>query len=142
MDGNSGYNQIKVHPENKEMNAFPSPKGVFFSIKSCPLAENCKSYVFNGNDDHIQGTLVDMVNCYIDDLVFKLHQNLENLKFLEIVINRRRRSYLGQIKVRRRGFTVRQRKREVNPIRIKAITRLSPQRTYGNSKDTRLSCVY
>lgn len=71
MDGYLGYNQIKMHPNDTEMTAFRSAKGIFcyqvmpFGLKSAGATYQRAMTV------NFKKILEDIVECYVDDLVIK-----------------------------------------------------------------------
>ena len=71
MDGFSGYNQIKMAPEDEELTAFRTPKGIYcypvmpFGLKNAGATyQRTMTNIFN---DILHNT----IECYVDDLVVK-----------------------------------------------------------------------
>ncbi|KAL0373848.1 UNVERIFIED_CONTAM: hypothetical protein Sradi_3300500 [Sesamum radiatum] len=71
MDGSSGYHQIRMAPANKELMAFPTPKGIYchkvmsFGLKNVDATyQRAMQRIF---DDMLH----KKIECYVDDLVVK-----------------------------------------------------------------------
>ena len=85
MNGFSGYNQIKMAPEDEELTAFRTPKEVYcytvmpFGLKNAGATyQRAMTHVFN---DMLHNT----VECYVDDLVVKTRKRQHHLADLRRV---------------------------------------------------------
>ena len=94
MDGSSGYNQIRMAPEDEELTAFRTPKGIYcykvmpFGLKNAGATyQRAMQWIF---DDILHKT----VQCYVDDLVVKTKKRGDHLRDLRIVFNRLRKYQL------------------------------------------------
>ncbi|PKU60192.1 RNA-directed DNA polymerase [Dendrobium catenatum] len=137
MDGSSGYNQIKMAPEDKKHTSFRTPIGIFcytvmpFGLKNAGATyQRAMTHIF---DDLIH----QKVECYVDDLVVKSLGRNDHLKDLRIVFERIRKFDLkmnplkcafGVSSGKFLGYVVRHRGIEIDPNKIKAITEMPPPR--------------
>ena len=71
MDGFSGYNQIKIYPEDEKLTSFRTPLGVYcytvmpFGLKNVVATyQQAMNVIFH---EHIR----KIVECYIDDITVK-----------------------------------------------------------------------
>jgi ribonuclease HI/transposase InsO family protein len=135
MDGSSGYNQIKMAPEDAIHTAFRTPKGIYcynvmpFGLKNAGATyQRAMTVIFND-------LLHEVVECYVDDLVVKTKNKIDHLNDLQIVFDRLRRHNLkmnplkcafGVSSGKFLGFVVRYRGIEIDPLKIKAIQDLRP----------------
>nr|GMD14390.1 uncharacterized protein LOC109150426 [Ipomoea batatas] len=85
MDGSSGYNQIRMAPEDEELTAFRTPKGIYcykvmpFGLKNAGATyQRAKQKIF---DDMLH----KMVECYVDDMVVKSKIRTDHLGHLRKV---------------------------------------------------------
>lgn len=86
MDGSSGYNQIRMSPEDEELTAFRTPKGIY-CYKVMPFGSNMPEQPINTCHAEIFNDMLHKnVECYIDDLVVKTKKS-DNLKDLRMVFN-------------------------------------------------------
>ena len=76
MDGFSGYNQIKMHPDDEKHTSFWTPLDVFcytimsFGLKNAgAIYQHAMSVIFR---DHLRKT----VECYVDDIAIKSCEQL------------------------------------------------------------------
>ncbi|KAI0494874.1 hypothetical protein KFK09_025020 [Dendrobium nobile] len=138
MDGSSGYNQIKMAPEDEKFTAFRTPIGVFcykvmpFGLKNAGATyQRAMTVIF---DELIH----EQVECYVDDLVVKSKVRSDHLRDLRIVFERLRKHDLkmnplkcafGVSAGKFLGFIVRYRGIEIDPSMIKAIVDLKPPRS-------------
>ncbi|XP_028548535.1 uncharacterized protein LOC114579037, partial [Dendrobium catenatum] len=138
MDDSSGYNQIKMTPEDEKFTAFKTPIGVFcykvmpFGLKNAGATyQRAMTRIF---DDLIH----QQVECYIDDLVVKSHQREYHLHDLRIIFERLRHYDLkmnplkcdfGVTTGKFLGFVVRHRRIEIDPSKIKAIFDVPPPKS-------------
>jgi len=79
MDGFSGYNQIKMYPNDEKNTSFRTPLGVFcytimpFGLKNVGATyQHAMSIIFC---DHLR----KMVECYVDDIAIKSHDKNNHL---------------------------------------------------------------
>ena len=143
MDGFSGYNQIKMAPEDEELTAFKTPKGIYcytimpFGLKNAGATyQRTMTNIFN---DILHNT----VECYVDDLVVKTKKRENHLNDLRKVFDRLQKYQLkmnplkcafGVTSGKFLGFVVRYRGIEIDPTKIKAIMEMLPPR---NLRDLR-----
>ncbi|KAI5316794.1 hypothetical protein L3X38_036501 [Prunus dulcis] len=137
MDGFSGYNQIKMAPEDQEKTAFRTPKGIYcytvmpFGLKNAGATyQRAMTTIFN---DMLHNT----IECYVDDLVVKTRKREHHLSDLKRVFDRLRKHQLkmnplkcafGVTSGKFLGFVVRHRGIEIDPSKIKAIREMPPPR--------------
>ena len=94
MDGSSGYNQIRMAPEDEQLTAFRTPKGIYcykvmpFGLKNA--GANYQRAMQRIFDDILHKT----VQCYVDDLVVKTKKRGDHLRDLRIVFIRLRKYQL------------------------------------------------
>nr|MCH9869614.1 RNA-directed DNA polymerase [Serratia marcescens] len=135
MDGSSGYNQIKMAPEDEKHTAFRTPLGIYcykvmpFGLKNAGATyQRAMTYIF---DDLIH----KLVECYVDDLVVKSRSRTDHLEDLRTVFVRLRKHSLkmnplkcafGVSTGKFLGFVVKHRGIEIDPSKIKAITEMPP----------------
>jgi hypothetical protein len=137
MDGSSGYNQIKMNPEDAFDTAFRTPKGNFyytvmpFGLKNAGSTyQRAMTYIL---DDLIHHS----VECYVDDMVVKTKDPRSHQDDLRVVFEQLRRHQLKMNPLKCAfavhsgvflGFVVRHRDIEIEPKKIKAIRdMLAPQ---------------
>jgi hypothetical protein len=71
MDGFSGYNQIKMEPEDEELIAIRTPKGIYcYKVMSFRL-KNAGATYQRAMTVVLDGLLYDIVECYIHDIIIK-----------------------------------------------------------------------
>jgi len=87
MDGFSGYNQIKMYPEDKKHTSFRSPVRIYcytmmpFGLKNVGATyQRAMNVIFC---KHIR----DTVECYVDDIAVKSHDKGDHLADLRRVFN-------------------------------------------------------
>ncbi|NAU33237.1 hypothetical protein EE082_27575, partial [Klebsiella pneumoniae] len=138
MDGSSGYNQIKMAPEDERFTAFRTPIGTYcykvmpFGLKNAGATyQRAMTFIF---DDLIH----QQVECYVDDLVVKSKISKNHVQDLRIVFERLRKHELkmnplkcafGVTAGKFLGFIVRHRGIEIDPSKIKAILEMKPPRS-------------
>jgi hypothetical protein len=137
MDGYSGYNQIKMSPEDEELTAFRTPKGIY-CYKVMPFGlKNAGATYQRAMTIILDGLLYKIVECYIDDIVVKSKREKDHLKHLEMVFERLRKHKLkmnpmkcafGVSSGKFLGFVVTKRGIEIDPTKIKTIVNM-PQPT-------------
>ncbi|KAI5347393.1 hypothetical protein L3X38_015272 [Prunus dulcis] len=138
MDGFSGYNQIKMAPEDEELTAFRTPKGVYcytvmpFGLKNAGATYK-RAMTINFSD-----MLHNTIECYVDDLVVKTKKREHHLNDLKRVFDRLQKHQLkmnplkcafGVTSGKFLGFVVRHCGIEIDPSKIKAILEIPPPRT-------------
>ncbi|XP_062103347.1 uncharacterized protein LOC133814399 [Humulus lupulus] len=135
MDGFSGYNQIKMAPEDEELTAFRTLKGIFcykvvpFGLKNAGATyQRAMAMIF---EDMLHNT----IECYDDDLVVKKKKRKDHLDDLKWVFDRLRKHQLkmnplkfafGVASGKFLGFIVRHRGIEIDPAKIKEILEMPP----------------
>ncbi|CAL9018761.1 unnamed protein product [Prunus brigantina] len=130
MDGSSGYNQIRMSPEDEELTAFRTPKGIY-CYKVMPFGlKNVGATYQRAMQKIFSDMLHKNVECYVDDLVIKSKRREDHLKDLRMVFNRFRKYQLkmnplkcafGVTSGKFLGFIVKHRGIEVDQTKIKAI---------------------
>ena len=137
IDGFSEYNQIKMAPEDEELTAFRTPKGIYcytvmpFGLKNARATyQRAMTIIFND-------MLHNIVECYVDDLVVKSRKREHRLMDLRRVFDTLRKHQLkmnplkcafGVTSGKFLGFVVRYRGIEIDPTKIKAIREMPPPR--------------
>ena len=76
MDGFSGYNQIKIYPDDEKYTSFRIPQGVYF-YTVMPFGLKIAGATYRGAMntifyEHIHKT----VECYVDDITVKSHAKM------------------------------------------------------------------
>lgn len=135
MDGYSGYNQIKMAPEDEELTAFRTPKGIFcyrvmpFGLKNAGATYQRAMTII------LDGLLYDIVECYIDDIVVKSKHERDLLNHLAIVFERLRQHNLkmnpmkcafGVSSGKFLGFVVTRHGIQIDPTKIQAVVKMPP----------------
>ncbi|KAK1668161.1 hypothetical protein QYE76_056320 [Lolium multiflorum] len=130
MDGSSGYNQIKMDPDDAIHTAFRTPKGNFY-YTIMPFGLKNAGATYQRAMTRVLGDLFHhKVECYIDDLVVKTKDRRDHKEDLRVVFERLRRHQLRMNPLKCAfavqsgvflGFVVRHRGIEVEPKKIKAI---------------------
>jgi hypothetical protein len=91
MDGSSGYNQIRMAPEDEELTAFQTSKGIY-CYKVMPFGlKNAGATYQRAMQKIFDDILHKIVQCYVDDLVVKTRKREELIQDLRIVFNRLRK---------------------------------------------------
>jgi len=91
MDGFSGYNQIKMAPEDQELTAFRTPKGIY-CYKVMPFGlKNAGATYQHAITVVLDGLLYEIVECYTGDIVVKSKCEKDHLKHLAMVFERLRK---------------------------------------------------
>ena len=87
MDGFSGYNQIKMYPEDDKHTSFRTPLGVYcytvmpFGLKNAGATyQHAMSTIFR---DHLRKT----VECYVGDIAIKSRDKNDLLRDLRTMFN-------------------------------------------------------
>ena len=71
MDGFSGYNQIKMAPEDEELTAFLTPKGIYCYTVMPSGLKNAGATYQGAMATVFEDMLHNTIECYVDDLVAK-----------------------------------------------------------------------
>ncbi|KAI0492320.1 hypothetical protein KFK09_026591 [Dendrobium nobile] len=88
IDGSSGYNQIKMAPEDEKHTSFRTPIGIF-CYTVFPFGLKNAGATYQRKMTHIFDDLIHQkVECYVDDLVVKSLGRNDHLKDLRIVFER------------------------------------------------------
>nr|GMC46657.1 uncharacterized protein LOC109150426 [Ipomoea batatas] len=104
MDGSSGYNQIRMAPEDEELTAFRTPKGIY-CYKVMPFGlKNAGATYQMAMQRIFDDMLHKMVECYVDDLVVKSKLRTDHLRHLRKVFDRLRNDGGGIIKASSGGY--------------------------------------
>ncbi|KAM2312503.1 hypothetical protein ACFXTH_022898 [Malus domestica] len=91
MDGSSGYNQIRMALEDKELTAFRTPKGIY-CYKVMPFGlKNTGATYQRAMQKMFNDMLHKNVKCYVDDVVVKIKKRSDHLKDLRVVFERLRK---------------------------------------------------
>ena len=94
MDSSSRYNQIRMAPEDEELTAFRTPKGIY-CYKVMPFGiKNAGATYQRAMQKIFDDILHKIVQCYVDDLVVKTRKREEHIRDLRIVFNRLRKYQL------------------------------------------------
>ena len=87
MDGFSGYNQIKIYPEDEKYTSFRTPLGVYcYTVMALWIKERgsnlsaCNEHIFR---DHLRKT----VECYVDDIAVKSRDKNDHLRDLRTMFD-------------------------------------------------------
>jgi uncharacterized protein YehS (DUF1456 family) len=133
MDGSSGYNQIQMAPEDEELTAFRTLKGIYcykmmpFGLKNAGATSQRAMQIFFNDILH------KIFQCYVDDLVVKTRKREEHIRDLRIVFDRLRKYQLkmnplkcafGVKSGKFLGFIIQHRGIEVDQSKIDAIQRM------------------
>ena len=137
MDGFSGYNQIKMYPDDEKHTSFRTPLGVYcytvmpFELKNAGATyQRAMSTIFC---DHLRKT----VECYVDDIAVKSRNKNEHLRDLRTMFDIMRahqlkmnptKSFLGVSSGNFLGFIVTSKGIHLDPDKVKAIQSMHPPR--------------
>ncbi|XP_071912458.1 uncharacterized protein [Coffea arabica] len=151
LDGSSGYNQIRMAPEDEELTAFRTPKGIYcykvmpFGLKNAGATyQRAMQRIF---DDMLHRN----VECYVDDLVVKSKKREDHIQDLRRVFQRLRRYQLkmnplkcafGVASGKFLGFIVHQRGIEVDRSKIDAIVNMPEPRNIHELKSLQGKLAY
>jgi len=87
MDGFSGYNQIKIYPDDEKHTSFRTPLGVYcytvmpFGLKNAGVIyQRAMNIIFY---EHIR----KIVECYVDGIVVKSRAKGDNIENLRIIFD-------------------------------------------------------
>lgn len=138
MDGYSGYNQIPMHPEDKEKTTFITQWGTFcykvmpFGLKNAGATYQRAMVVLFHDMMHKE------IEVYVDDMVAKSAEGESHVEVLRKLFERLRKFKLrlnpskcvfGALTGKLLGFIVSQKGIEVDPEKIKAIRDMPPPQT-------------
>src|SRR3954469_2961782 len=85
MDGFSGYNQIKMHPDDERHTAFRTHLGVFYYTVMPFGLKNADATYQRAMDKIFCKLTSKTVDCYVDDIVVKSHHKGDHLQDLREV---------------------------------------------------------
>ena len=143
MDGSSWYNQICMAPENEELTAFRTPKGIY-CYKVMPFGlKNVEATYQRAMQKIFNDMLHKNVECYVEDVVVKTKKRYDHLKDLRMVFDKQRQYNLqmNPLKCAFRitcgrflGFNVKHHGIEVDQSKIKAIQSIPEPRNLPELK--------
>lgn len=138
MDGFSGYNQIKMAPEDMEKKTSITPWGTF-CYKVMPFGlKNVGATYQRAMVTLFHDMIHKEIECYLDDMIAKSHTEEEHLVNLQKLFERLRKFKLrlnpnkctfGVRSGELLGFLVSERGIEADPAKIKAIQEMPEPRT-------------
>src|ERR1044072_6513452 len=138
MDGFSGYNQIRMAPEDMEKTSFITPWGTF-CYKVMPFGlKNAGATYQRAMTTLFHDMMHKEIEVYVDDMIAKSDTEEEHIEYLLKLFLRLRKFQLRQksnkctFRVRSGkllGFIVNQRGIEVDPDKVKAIQEMPAPRT-------------
>jgi len=137
MDGFSGYNQIKMHPEDEDLTAFRAPQSIYcYTVMSFGLKNAGATYqrvitiIF-------RDFLHNLVECYVDDLVVKTKDRENHPHDLRKVFEKFHQHQLkmnpfkcafGVTSGKFLNFVVRKEGIKIHPDKVKAVIQMAPPR--------------
>ena len=138
MDDFSGYNQIKMAPEDMEKTSFITPWGTY-CYKVMPLGlKNVGATYQRATTTLLRDLINKEVQVYVDDMIVKpkdreghilaLQKFFERIHFYKLRLNSNKCTF-GMTSEKLLGFIVSQRGIKVDPKKIKAIVEMKPPRT-------------
>ena len=135
IDGFSGYNQIKMYPEDEKHTSFRTPQGVYcytvmpFGLKNAGATyQRAMNTIFR---EHLRKT----VECYVDDIAVKSRSKGDHISDLKEAFNIMRahqlkmnptKSFLGVSSGKFLGSIITSKGIHVDPDKIKAIQDMQP----------------
>ncbi|GAU40822.1 hypothetical protein TSUD_398050, partial [Trifolium subterraneum] len=138
MDGFSGYNQIKMSPEDMEKTTFITPWGTF-CYKVMPFGlKNAGATYQRAMVTLFHDMIHKEIEVYVDDMIAKSQEEEDHLVHLEKLFARLRKFKLrlnpnkctfGVRSGKLLGFIVSQRGIEVDPDKVKAIQNMPTPKT-------------
>ncbi|XP_058746121.1 uncharacterized protein LOC131618991 [Vicia villosa] len=138
MDGFSGYNQIKMAPEDMEKTTFITPWGTF-CYKVMPFGlKNAGATYQRAMVTLFHDMIHKEIEVYVDDMIAKSHTEEEHLVHLKKLFERLRKFRLrlnpnkctfGVRSGKLLGFIVSEKGIEVDPAKVKAIQEMPEPRT-------------
>ena len=138
MDDFSGYNHIKMAPEDMEKTSFITPWGTY-CYKVMPLGlKNVGATYQRATTTLLRDLINKEVQVYVDDMIVKpkdreghilaLQKFFERIHFYKLRLNSNKCTF-GMTSEKLLGFIVSQRGIKVDPKKIKAIVEMKPPRT-------------
>ena len=138
MDGFSGYNQVLMAPEDKAKTTFITEVGTF-CYKVMPFGlKNAGATYQRAATTLLHDMIHKEVEVYVDDMIVKAKEREDHLPNLKKFLERIRKYNLrlnpkkcnfGVSAGKMLGFLITQRRIEVDPDKIKAITVMQVPRT-------------
>ncbi|XP_039683803.1 uncharacterized protein [Medicago truncatula] len=138
MDGFSGYNQIKMAPEDREKTSFITPWGTFcYKVMPFGLINAGATYQ-RGMTTLFHDMIHKEIEVYVDDMIVKSITEEDHVKYLQKMFQRLRKYKLrlnpnkctfGVRSGKLLGFIVSQKGIEVDPDKVKAIREMPAPRT-------------
>jgi len=138
MDGYSGYNQIKMYPDDEKHTLFRTLLGVYcytvmpFGLKNVRATyQRAMSIIFR---DHLRKT----IECYVDDIAIKSRNKDNNLHDLRMVFDimwahqlemNSTKSFLGVSSGKFLGFIITSKGIHRDPDKVRAIQGMQPPKT-------------
>ena len=132
MDGFSGYNQIKMYPDDEKHTSFRTPLGVYcytvmpFGLKNAGATyQRAMNAIFH---KHMRKT----VECYVDDIAVKSRDKGDHIADLKVIFDIMRahqlkmnptKSFLGVASGKFLGFVVTSTGIHLDPEKIRATRR-------------------
>ncbi|XP_062100229.1 uncharacterized protein LOC133806112 [Humulus lupulus] len=147
VDGFSGYNHIKMAPEDEELTAFLTPKGIYCDTITPFRVKNAGATYQRAMTTVFEDMLHNTIECYVDDLVMTTKERRNHLDDLRQVFDKLRKHQLkmnplkcafGLTSGKYLRFIVRHRGIEIDPAKIKVILEMLPPRNlvnYGDCKE-------
>src|SRR3954453_14915906 len=143
MDGFSGYNQIKMAPEDMEKTTFITPWGTF-CYKVMPFGlKNAGATYQRAMTTLFHDMMHKEIEVYVDDMIAKSSTEEEHIEYLLKLFQRLRKYQLrlnpnkctfGVRSGKLLGFIVSQRGIEVDPDKVRAIQEMPAPKTEKASK--------
>jgi hypothetical protein len=138
IDGFSGYNQISVHPDDREKTAFTTPWGTFMYAKIPFGIMNVGATFQRAMDIAFVGEKDKFVLIYLDDLTVFSHSHKEHLQHLRKTFLKCRR-YGISLNPKKSQFALKEGKLlghivtaegvKIDPARVEAIQKISIPRS-------------
>ncbi|XP_020272188.1 uncharacterized protein LOC109847370 [Asparagus officinalis] len=153
VDGFLGYNQIKMYHEDEKHTSFRTPSGIYcytvmpFGLKNTSVIyQHAITTIF-------REYLRKIVECYVDDLVVKIHSKGDHLQDLKMMFELMQshqlkmnptKSFLGMTSEIFFGFVVTTNEIHLDPEKVKTIQELPPPRNLKelHSLQGRLSYIH
>ncbi|WJX23763.1 hypothetical protein P8452_12952 [Trifolium repens] len=138
MDGFSGYNQIKMAPEDMEKTSFITPWGTFcYKVMPFGLKNACATYQ-RAMTTLFHDMMHKEIEVYVDDMIAKSRTEEEHVEYLLKLFQRLRKYRLrlnpnkctfGVRSGKLLGFIISQKGIEVDPDKVKAIREMPAPKT-------------
>jgi len=138
MDGFSGYNQIKMAPEDREKTSFITPWGAFCYLLMPFGLINVGATYQRGMTKIFHDIIHKEIEVYVDDLIVKSGTEVEHVEYLLEMFQRLRKYKLrlnpnkctfGVRSGKLLGFIVSQKGIEVDPDKVRAIREMPAPKT-------------